>query len=520
MQTHTKFNKGISLILLILMALSLFVACDKDPVDDNTPPAVDPTVVTGVGVNPKAEAILVEGGHIQLTAIVLPVTATNKNVTWTSSNPAVATVDASGCVTAVGNGVAIITATTEEGKFTATSTITVDIPVSEPILATQVKIEGADDTLYVGDKIPLKATVFPPQTTDTSITWSSSDETVATVDEWGTVTALKKGEVTITATAVGGANASVTINVKKQSSTSGNGNSGNGGGNSTTGSNGLSFGQKPKYPAASLDSDGFLTLADPDILQKYHDYNKDVVAWIYVPGTNINFPVAQRLSDTENEYYLSKGLDGKSKVSGSCFLDHRDEFVSQKGQLLNHNNIFYGHAKEDDVFDQLENVTRTNEWFNNKDNRYVYVNTLTHRYVFEIFATYYMDTSVYINGQKNSVLDFRSVGKLDYKPDCRLSADAIAAWAAKDMASFLEENSKPNNFKDTTAFLEFCNSWKSRVMTNYSEDGVNYAYLKDRDFGVTVDPDDVIVTLYTCADHKDINKYVVQAALKAVEPIK
>ncbi len=511
MQTHTKLHKGVSLILLIIMALSLFVACDKDPVDDNTPPAVDPTVVTGVGVNPKAEAILVEGGHVQLNAIVLPVTATNKNVTWTSSNPTVATVDATGCVTAVGNGVAIITVTTEEGNFTATCTITVDIPVVEPIIATQVKIEGSEDTLYVGDKIALKATVFPPQTTDTSITWTSSDETIATVDEWGTVTALKKGEVTITATAVGGANASVTINVKKQSSTSGNGNSGNGGGNSTTGTNGLSFGQKPKYPAASLDSKGFLTLATPDILQKYHDYNKDVVAWIYVPGTNINIPVAQRSSDTKNEYYLSRGLDGKSKVSGSCFLDFRNSYVSTNGQLLDHHSVFYGHAKEDDIFDQLENVTRTDAWFNNKSNRYIYVNTLTHRYVFEIFATYYMDTSVYINGKKNSVIQ---------DVNFRMTSDQIIALSSADPAGFLAESSKINGFKDTSAFLEFCNSWKSRVMTNYSEDGVNYAYLKDRDFGVTVDADDVIITLYTCADHKDVNKYVVQAALKAVEPIK
>ncbi len=511
MQTHTKFHKGISLILLVIMALSLFVACDKDPVDDNTPPAVDPTVVTGVGINPKAEAILVEGGHVQLNAIVLPVTATNKNVTWTSSNPAVASVDASGCVTAVGNGVATIIVTTEEGRFTATSTITVDFPIADPILAAQVTINGAEKTMYIGDKIALTATVFPPQTTDTSITWSTSDDTVATVDEWGTVTALKKGEVTITATAVGGANASVTINVKKQSSTSDTGNSGNGGGDSTTSTNGLSFGQKPKYPAASLDSNGFLTLATPDILQKYHDYNKDVVAWIYVPGTNINIPVAQRSSDTKNEYYLSRGLDGKSKVSGSCFLDFRNSYVSTKGQLLDHNNVFYGHAKEDDIFDQLENVTRTDEWFNKESNRYVYVNTLTHRYVFKIFATYYMDTSAIVGGKKNSVIQ---------DVNFRLPSDQIIALSKSDPTGFLAESSKINGFKDTTAFLEFCNSWKSRVMTNYSEDGVNYAYLKNRDFGVTVDADDVIITLYTCADHKDVNKYIVQAALEKVEPIK
>jgi len=71
------------------------------------------------------------GRKLQLEATITPENATNKTVTWTSSNPEVATVDANGLVTAVANGTCTITATTTDGNFTATCNITVDVP-TEP----------------------------------------------------------------------------------------------------------------------------------------------------------------------------------------------------------------------------------------------------------------------------------------------------------------------------------------------------------------------------------------------------
>lgn len=82
-------------------------------------------VVRGVSLD-QYVLTLIEGGTAQLTATVEPIDATNKKVTWSSSAPGVATVDASGNVTAVAEGTATITATTDDGGKTATCTVTVE----------------------------------------------------------------------------------------------------------------------------------------------------------------------------------------------------------------------------------------------------------------------------------------------------------------------------------------------------------------------------------------------------------
>ena len=87
--------------------------------------------VTGVKLD-KTSLTLQETGSDTLTATVEPADATNKDVTWASSNSAVATVDATGNVKAVGAGTATITVTTEDGRFTATCTITVEKPYTPP----------------------------------------------------------------------------------------------------------------------------------------------------------------------------------------------------------------------------------------------------------------------------------------------------------------------------------------------------------------------------------------------------
>src|SRR5690606_19828581 len=84
--------------------------------------------VTGVSVDPTAASLLV-GDTQQLTANVSPANAANPSVTWTSSDPAVAEVSASGLVTALSAGNATVTVTTDDGSFTATSTITVTSPI-------------------------------------------------------------------------------------------------------------------------------------------------------------------------------------------------------------------------------------------------------------------------------------------------------------------------------------------------------------------------------------------------------
>ncbi|NLY43025.1 MAG: hypothetical protein GX066_03435, partial [Clostridiaceae bacterium] len=112
-----------------------------------------PVPVTGVSLD-KEEATLTIGEILQLTATVEPENATNKAVTWSSSNESVATVDQNGIVTAVGAGTAIITVTTVEGGFTATCTITVkEAPTVVTISDVTVKVDPETGRITVEGKV-------------------------------------------------------------------------------------------------------------------------------------------------------------------------------------------------------------------------------------------------------------------------------------------------------------------------------------------------------------------------------
>ena len=125
-----------------------------------------------------------------LTATVKPGNTTD-TVVWASSDEAVATVK-DGVVTAKSEGTATITASC--GAVKAECVVTVE----KPVLATGVTLDKTALTLYEGDAARLTATVSPENTTDKTIVWSSSDNTVATVKD-GAVTAVKAGTATITA---------------------------------------------------------------------------------------------------------------------------------------------------------------------------------------------------------------------------------------------------------------------------------------------------------------------------------
>ena len=155
---------------------------------------VNPVAITGVEVTGSNEEILV-GGTTTLTAAVLPNTA-NQGVEWSSSNEEIATVT-NGVVTGVAVGTVTITATsTKDNTKYGTKTITVN-----PVLVSGITVSPDSKSLAVGGTVQLSATVTPNNATNKEYTWSSDDETVATVDETGLVTALKIGTCSITATA-------------------------------------------------------------------------------------------------------------------------------------------------------------------------------------------------------------------------------------------------------------------------------------------------------------------------------
>ena len=138
----------------------------------------------------KKELELVEGGYAQLTATVLPEDATNKNVTWSSSNESIVIVDQNGNVTAKAPGIATITVTTEDGSKTATCEVTV---TKKAIPVTSVTLDKDKLELVEGDVAKLIATVLPEDATNKSVTWKSSTESVATVDQNGNIKAVSGG---------------------------------------------------------------------------------------------------------------------------------------------------------------------------------------------------------------------------------------------------------------------------------------------------------------------------------------
>ena len=155
----------------------------------------------------KTSLELTEGETATLTATVKPDDATDKTVTWSSDNTAVATV-ADGVVTAVATGTAKITA--KAGDASAVCTVTVKANV---VKVTEIKINEEDFGLKVGETKALTVTVKPDNATDKSVTWSSDQPGIASVSADGVVTAVAAGNAKITAKANGGENVSDVVNV-------------------------------------------------------------------------------------------------------------------------------------------------------------------------------------------------------------------------------------------------------------------------------------------------------------------
>jgi hypothetical protein len=176
--------------------------CEIDVVLAGSPPAIDPNIkipenmaVSDVTLN-KSSVTLSINDTTKLVATVKPNNAINKEVTWSSNDSKVATVDSDGRVKAISEGTAKITVTTKDGAKTDQCTVKV---VKDLITVTNVSLNKTSISLTVGGAEQLKATVTPENATDKSVTWDSSNNTVATVSKNGLVTGLNEGAATITA---------------------------------------------------------------------------------------------------------------------------------------------------------------------------------------------------------------------------------------------------------------------------------------------------------------------------------
>lgn len=165
--------------------------------------------------NQLAESIKLDTTSLTMTintartlhAALRPAAAVDQ-ISWSSSQPGVASVDASGSIRAIKAGNTTITATTK-GGHKAVCQVKV-----QPIVAASVKLNATSKTIYKGSSYQLKAMIAPTNTADKKITWTSSSNSIAAVSSSGTVTAKKAGTATITAKTANGKKTTCKITVK------------------------------------------------------------------------------------------------------------------------------------------------------------------------------------------------------------------------------------------------------------------------------------------------------------------
>lgn len=198
-------------LYFMVMAIVAMTACIVIACKDNKNQTV---AVFGVKLNESKITLEFIGDKEQLIATVIPNNATNKLVTWRSSNTDVAEVDDDGWVVAIGEGESEITVVTVERGYEAKCVATV--PKQPPVIipVSSISLNETDLTLYVNETFPLQAIVEPADATNKAVRWSSSDFRIASVNaSSGLVTANGEGEVDITVTTVDGLH-STTCHVK------------------------------------------------------------------------------------------------------------------------------------------------------------------------------------------------------------------------------------------------------------------------------------------------------------------
>ena len=154
------------------------------------------------------------GEEYTVTAVILPENATNKSVTWISSNPNIVTVN-DGRIKAVGSGKTIVKATS--GKTHITKMINVTVNKTEQIVEIEkINVEQESYEIFVGDKIPINYTVEPSNANNTKISFSVSNKDVAGFDTAGNIVGVNPGEVDVTLKSNNGVTATIKVTVKQK----------------------------------------------------------------------------------------------------------------------------------------------------------------------------------------------------------------------------------------------------------------------------------------------------------------
>jgi len=200
----TALSTGTTKIRVTTIENSFFADCDV---------GVIPSVihVEKVTLN-KSTLSIKQGKSTSITATISPSTASNKNITWTSSNNDVATVK-NGLIKGISQGETVITAKSVDGGISASC----NVIITEPVRVSGITLSTQTLSIKEGNTGTLTATISPSDAYDKSVTWSSSNTSIASVDQKGVVTANAVGTATITATTTDGgftANCKLTVNEK------------------------------------------------------------------------------------------------------------------------------------------------------------------------------------------------------------------------------------------------------------------------------------------------------------------
>lgn len=165
--------------------------------------------VTGISLN-KSGTEIVEDESEQLFAIISPENATNKSVTWTSSDVSIAMVSSDGTVYGIKPGQATIMATTLDGGFVALCKVTVK---AKTVVADAIQLSPNSATIAKGENLQLNVVLTPDNVSNKTVNWTSTNTNVATVDASGLVRAISEGKTQIIATTTDGSNLSAICEV-------------------------------------------------------------------------------------------------------------------------------------------------------------------------------------------------------------------------------------------------------------------------------------------------------------------
>lgn len=177
----------------------------KTSATNNTPKTI---AVTSVQIQDKNKTELTTGESYKLTATVEPTNATNSEITWNSNNTSIATVNSSGEITALKEGTVKITAKSNNGKEDS-----IELNIKNPdVKVSKITLDEESTSMRVGDIKHIIATVEPDNATNKTITWTSSNENIAKVEN-GKITAISEGTADIIVTSENGIGSICTVTV-------------------------------------------------------------------------------------------------------------------------------------------------------------------------------------------------------------------------------------------------------------------------------------------------------------------